>query len=48
MNPVVKVNLTLNQLETKEAQEAHLLDIYNSALQQLVKNNKAEANTNLL
>jgi hypothetical protein len=48
MNPVVKLNLTLNQVETKEAQEAHLLDFYISALQQLEKNNKAEANTNLL
>ena len=37
-----------NQVETKEAQEAHLLDLYNSALQQLVKNNKAGAKTNLL
>ena len=37
-----------NQVETKEAQEAHLLDLYNSALQQLMKNNKAGAKTNLL
>ena len=37
-----------NHVETREAQEAHLLDLYNSALQQLVKNNKAGAKVNLL
>ena len=35
-------------MKTKEAQETHLLALYNSALQQLVKNNKARAKTNLL
>ena len=35
-------------METKEAQEAHLLALYNSTLQQLVKNNKAGAKTYLL
>ena len=37
-----------NQVETREAQEANLLELYNSALQQLVKKDKAGAKTNLL
>ena len=37
-----------NQVEIKEAQEAHLLALYNTALQQLGENNKAGAKTNLL